>query len=162
MHIYWRPQGEHNAPMECSSPPKTVARLPQHQQHRCGRMWAAVCLGMGHLPGQGDVHPTTTAWGQAVLHPAPSLSTARFPTLQGVLSKPQLADDVARDVGLYPLANFGMAFRGFQQVIKLLRIELLHSEEHAQSMQDSALTSLLPCRAPGIPVPEGTNVFTRG
>lgn len=57
----------------------------------------------------------------------------RPPTLQRVLDEPQLADDVAGNVGLYALTNFGVALSSFQEMVELLRVKLLGGENQAWS-----------------------------
>lgn len=52
-----------------------------------------------------------------------------FLTLQRVLDEPQLADDVAGNVGFYSLADFGVSLCGFQEVIELLGVKLLDGEK---------------------------------
>lgn len=46
-------------------------------------------------------------------------------TWKGVTGEAQLADDVAWDVGLDKVALLGVALRGLQQVVELLRVEFL-------------------------------------
>lgn len=65
--------------------------------------------------------------------PQPRRPCPQPPTLQRVLDKPQLADDVAGNVSLYALTNFGVAFSSFQKVIELLRVKLLGGENQAWS-----------------------------
>lgn len=48
-------------------------------------------------------------------------------TLQRVSRQAQLADDVAWDVGLHQVTFFGVIFSRLQQMIKLLRVKLLHT-----------------------------------
>lgn len=66
-------------------------------------------------------------------------------TLQRVSCQAQLADDVARDVGLHQVSFFSVIFGRFQQMIKLLRVELLHtSVSHThQSLLLSVTTMIL-------------------
>ena len=78
------------------------------------------------------------------------------PTLQRVLDEPQLADDVAGNVGLYALTNFGVALSSFQEVIELLRVELLGGESQAWSGSKAKASLRAPqgcccCVLPGTP-----------
>lgn len=68
-------------------------------------------------------------------HPTADLGATNpsgLPTLQRVLDETQLADDVSGNIGLYSLANFGVSFCSFQEVVKLLRVKLLDGENQAQ------------------------------
>lgn len=65
-------------------------------------------------------------------HPTADHKPKQLPTLQWVLDETQLADDVSGNIGLYSLANFGMTFCSFQEVVKLLWVKLLDGENQAQ------------------------------
>ena len=107
---------------------------------------------LGHRPGPAVTHPMTPAqpcqspcqlpvlvharqwpnW-ESTSHCRPQgHQPKRFPTLQWVLDEPQLADDVSGNIGLYSLANFGVSFCSFQEMVKLLRVKLLDGENQAQ------------------------------
>jgi hypothetical protein len=51
-------------------------------------------------------------------------------TFQGVSGEAQLADDVAGDVGAQELALLGVVLRSLQEVVELLRVELLQKQTH--------------------------------
>lgn len=107
---------------------------------------------LGHCPGPAVTHPVTPTqpcWSPChlpvLVHTCrwPNWDSTsrcrprghqpkRFPTLQRVLDEPQLADDVSGNIGLYSLANFGVSFCSFQEMVKLLWVKLLDGENQEQ------------------------------